>query len=120
MGGGEKHQKEEFDVKIENEMKNIKTLETMNGRTMKEKSIIMSSGQFDSIEELDLRIEENMERHVGRQWRCKLCQRICRDKTNVKEHVEIHFDGLSFPCNSCDKTFRSRLSIRKHMMNHKN
>ena len=34
---------------------------------------------------------------------------------DVKEHVEIHFDGLSFPCQACDAKLRSRNILRNHM-----
>ena len=96
------------------EIRTMKSLEAISKRSKMEKTVIVSSDQFDSIDEVDIRIEENIERHVGSQWRCKLCRRICRDKTNVKEHVEIHFDGLSFPCKRCDKSFRARKGLRQH------
>ena len=112
-----------FEV-AQNDMKEIKTLksnesiETFSDRSRMEKTVIVSSDHFNSIDELDLKIEENIEIH-GKQWMCKICHRICRFKSHAKEHAEIHFDGLSFPCQSCDKSFRSRLSFRKHMTTHK-
>ena len=39
---------------------------------------------------------------------------VSRDLFNAKEHVETHFEGLSFPCQSCDYTFRTRNALRSH------
>ena len=46
-----------------------------------------------NIEQLDLKLEEIIERHIGTQWRCNICQRISfkessspfsRDPENLK------------------------------------
>ena len=71
-----------FEV-AQNDMKEIKTLksnesiETFSDRSRMEKTVIVSSDHFNSIDELDLKIEENIEIH-GKQWMCKICHRICK------------------------------------------
>ena len=35
---------------------------------------------------------------------------------SIKDHIEAnHMEGVSIPCNNCDKTFRSRTGLRKHI-----
>jgi len=47
-------------------------------------------------------------------WKCNYCGKITTTKTNMKLHVEIHIEGLSFPCKSCSMSFRSRNHLNVH------
>ena len=41
-------------------------------------------------------------------------------RTAIRDHIEAHhIVGVVVPCNSCEKTFRSRNALRVHMYNHK-
>ena len=41
-------------------------------------------------------------------------------RTQIRDHIEAnHVDGVSIPCSLCEKTFRSRSSLRMHKYNHK-
>ena len=45
---------------------------------------------------------------------CKVCGREDR-ATNIKNHIEAnHLEGISLPCDHCDKAFSSRNSLRVH------
>ena len=82
----------------------------------KERIIVEStSGSKLSIEDLDKRIEENIERQPDGKYICLPCGKILRCRAIAVEHTEIHIDGLSFLCQHCDKTFRSRASLRLHV-----
>ena len=82
----------------------------------KERIIVEStSGSKLSIEDLDKRIEENIERQPDGKYICLPCGKILRCRAIAVEHTEIHIDGLSFICQHCDKTFRSRASHRLHV-----
>ena len=76
--------------------------------------IIINSEEFSSVEELDAKILEYIEKD-GNRWKCNICDKLMRFKTHVKEHVEIHFDGLTFPCTDCDSVLRSRNTLRVHI-----
>ena len=65
------------------------------------------------MSDVDGRIEELMEKREGRHY-CLACDYSSVRISNVKEHVEKHIEGLSFSCQFCDKTFRSRHSLRTH------
>ena len=46
---------------------------------------------------------------------CGFCGRV-GDKhlSHIRNHVETHMEGLSFPCHSCGETFKSRNSLSSH------
>ena len=79
--------------------------------------IVIDSEEFATIEELDATILENMEKE-GNKWKCKICSRIMRAPSYIKEHIEIHFDGLSSQCPECNAAARSRQSLRHHIRKH--
>ena len=37
-----------------------------------------------------------------------------KDLSHLKNHIETHLEGLSFPCQLCEKTFRSRNALSIH------
>merc|ERR1712126_305945 len=41
-------------------------------------------------------------------WLCKNCEKVCPDKQKLKKHFESHVRGLSYKCDICLQTFRSR------------
>ena len=77
--------------------------------------IIVESGEFYSIEELDAKIFEYIGKDELGRWKCLICHKQMKSRGYLKEHVEIHFDGLQFPCQECDTKLRSRNSLRDHL-----
>ena len=45
---------------------------------------------------------------------CKQCGKSTRDRTNLKEHIETHIEGLEFVCCYCNKILTTTCSLRKH------
>ena len=56
----------------------------------------------------------------GRSFICKVCGKEGQF-TNIRDHIEAkHLEGISIPCNFCDRTCISRYSLRYHIRrNHK-
>ena len=67
-----------------------------------------------NIDEIEQKIEELTDRIDG-VWTCKVCGKTSGRKLQLGWHIESHIEGLSFPCNGCDKTFRTRDSLRNHV-----
>ena len=73
------------------------------------------------LQELDEKIKSMMETsensissRKGRAKICKLCGKECQG-INIRDHFEAnHLEGVSLPCNLCEKTFRTRMSLRLH------
>ena len=84
------------------------------------KLVVVESAKFENIEELDQTLNEMIERVDGgsgryqTQRRCIPCGKISRDITDARKHAEVHIEGLSFPCQHCKKTYRSRNSYSHH------
>ena len=77
--------------------------------------------------EIDTKIFEYLETLEDGSLKCTFCGKIesnsnvrQRGRTNIKNHVETHLDGISFSCQLCGKEFRSRNSLSVHKsQNHK-
>ena len=66
---------------------------------------------------------ENMIKVGNQQKRAKTCK-VCGKEgyiTDIKKHIEAnHLEGVSVPCNLCDKILRSRKALSYHISrNHK-
>ena len=46
---------------------------------------------------------------------CQVCGKESKYPTNIRDHIEAHHvEGISLACNLCEKSFRSRSSLRLH------
>ena len=78
-----------------------------------------------NLQELDetvkemMKSSENVIKVGNRQRRAKICK-VCGKEgyvTDIMRHIETHhLEGLSVPCNLCDKRIRSRNALRAHMI----
>ena len=89
-------------------------------RTMRINSTISNVEKIDvtslSPEEIDEQMRKLYQKING-VWSCLSCDYKSLDKTgsgNIRRHVEIHLEGLSYPCNLCNKEFRSRQTLSDH------
>ena len=92
--------------------KSVHDLDVFNDQTKKNIHSVKTVSLND-MSEVDAKIEQLMERREGIHH-CIACEYSSSKKGNVKEHVEVHIEGLSYACQFCDKTFRSRHSLRTH------
>ena len=66
-------------------------------------------------DEVKAKIKELLsEDHKNRVYSCKICGRTGNDNRNMRKHIATHIEGLSYPCELCGKTFRSRDSYTNH------
>ena len=86
-------------------------------------SSVVVAGSFSDLntEEIDQKIEQCLVKAKDGTYSCGVCGkagnlniRPANQKQNMRNHVETHMEGLSFPCQSCDRTFRSRNSLHFH------
>ena len=76
--------------------------------------ISFNSSDIQSLEELDQKVEESYTKVSPGCWTCNHCDKSFIKGAHARDHVEIHFEGLSFPCTFCDTMLRSRNSLRTH------
>ena len=51
---------------------------------------------------------------VGDTWVCKTCGKSAKTSGDIRKHAEVHVEGLSFPCQICGNTYRSRNALKNH------
>ena len=81
-----------------------------------------------NLEELDVQVKSMIEKsqnmiQVGSRRKtaeiCKVCGKEGHPQA-IRDHIEAnHLDGVSLPCNTCEKTFRSRNNLRRHTCGNK-
>ena len=73
----------------------------------------MSSETQEQLTEV---IQSNIEYKEGDGsiWSCKICGKTQSLKNKLEQHMETHVTGISYPCNMCGKTFKSRPSYYYH------
>ena len=75
------------------------------------KIVSVIANDMDGLEE---KIEKLIDRNSDGKFRCITCDKISSRRRDASEHAETHIEGLSFPCQLCDKSFRYRTSLRRH------
>ena len=79
---------------------------------------------YGDLQELDqtvnsmMETSQNMIEAGNRMTTAKICKACGKEghPTNIKRHIELyHLEGVSIPCNNCEKTFRSRNTLQKHV-----
>ena len=87
-----------------------------------DKVMVSHSSSSEDFTEVDSTVTQYIEKCADGGNKCTLCGKVeKRYLSHLKNHIETHLEGLSFPCQLCGKTFRSRnaLSIHKTRYPHK-
>ena len=79
-----------------------------------QKSYALSTLNMEAKEAVDQLVIKNSPNN----YECKSCGKISASSCNMRKHVEIHIEGLSFECNVCGSTFSSRMSLNNHRKKH--
>ena len=45
---------------------------------------------------------------------CTACGKMGKDHSNMRKHAETHIKGLSYNCQECDRTFKSKNTLSSH------
>ena len=85
-----------------------------------EKAVALTSHFLGNLHELDEKCNSMMDKTLKKHpnglplYRCKSCGKEAAN-SDLKKHIEAnHLEGISIPCNICEKTFRSRNALRQH------
>ena len=74
-----------------------------------------------NVNEINEKCQEMLYRDKGL-LHCRECGKTGSAKgSNMRKHVEIHMEGLSYKCSKCDKTYRTKNAFFVHFTNkHRN
>ena len=95
---------------------------TPKSRNLEENRVVaipsIHSGDLQELEERVKSMMEKSQNFISNQNKradiCKVCGKEGQSNA-IKDHIEAnHIEGISIPCNLCDKTFRSRNGLRLH------
>ena len=92
------------------------------------RTLAIPGNNYEDFVELDERVKSMMEKSQNKiangpnvfiaAHRCKVCGKEGHGR-QIKDHIEAnHLEGIIIPCNLCNKTFRSRPSLRNHKLRH--
>ena len=113
-------------ISSNSEAGSIATELTKEANKNKDRALVLPKTKLLSVDmqDLDTTVKsmmdtsQNMIRDGNCQKKAKICK-ICGKEggaTAIKNHIEVnHLEGVSIPCNQCDKTFRSRNALTKHI-----
>ena len=85
-----------------------------------ERSVALTTDKFSGgLKELDEKIKSmwKLTKKDGHSnYICQICGKECRVNSQIRDHIEVnHIEGISHPCNICEKTFRSRGILWMHI-----
>ena len=78
-----------------------------------------------SMEDMKSKVDSMIERVVGtdNMLRCTVCGKGTKGmkaRTILRQHIETHIEGLSYPCNQCDIVSRTSNALKVHVFRTKN
>merc|ERR1719222_1444621 len=99
-----------------------KVLESLMHNDIESVQTVALTSHFSGglIQELDRTVKSMMKKNnqKGTTWKNGFCCNVCGKEgqsMNVQHHIESnHLEGISLPCNLCEKTYRSRTSLQNH------
>ena len=116
--------KEEFEESIMEKEQTQETIEhpkkpRQNLNRINTENTMTVVSQSSEIVDVKSAVNELVEK-TGEGYKCKACGKISSSKTSsdIRRHAEIHIEGLAFDCQQCGQTFRCRMNLKNHKINH--
>ena len=102
----------------DNSIENISTFD------QHKEAVALRSRFSGNMQELDDKCNSMIEKTLTKQangsplYKCVVCGKEAKS-SHLKHHIEAnHLEGISVPCNFCEKTFSSRHGMQKHKSSH--
>ena len=87
-----------------------KTMKVSKERKVAKVDKVLMPVSSENISDVQNTVQQYMEKDAAGNAKCIICGKQAVDGRlrNLEYHIETHLKGLSFPCQLCGKTFRSR------------
>jgi hypothetical protein len=69
----------------------------------------------NNIDDLEAKINSLIEKAFDQDFRCTMCGKTSKKRSDMVRHVETHIEGVSYPCGQCGKVARSSNALRQHL-----
>ena len=106
-----------FDMRTENQFSSNESFQnkydTFEEASIPESTIVKEANNT----EIESKFEELVVREQDKMYRCTVCNKIMKKRSDMKRHLETHLTGILFDCQFCEKTFRSSNNLRVHNYN---
>ena len=79
-----------------------------------EKKIVVTNSQ--DLHQIRADVKKYTEKLSDGTYKCAICGKTSNQLSHIKTHIETHIEGLEFPCQVCEKIFRSRPALRNHKL----
>ena len=79
-----------------------------------DKTVSVVTNQGTDVYEEAKRAVDDILIKEGDCWVCNVCNKSSKKNCDMRKHAEVHIEGLSFPCQLCGDTFRSRTQLSTH------
>ena len=121
MDQGEPDPKSEYK---EDKSDSVDVYDLMSTKTkpehQEENKIVIQSEDLNVLnnQELNEKLNELFTENLPGEYTCNYCPKVVRgvkNKSHMREHVQIHIDGLQFNCTFCDKTYKYRTNLKTHI-----
>ena len=90
----------------------------IESKTKKAERIVITNPNTNVYEEAKRAVDDILMKD-GDNWVCNVCNKSSTKNCDMRKHAELHIKGLSFPCQLCKETFRSRTKLQTHKKNHR-
>jgi len=82
------------------------------------KKVVVHESDQENLDHLCAELMTQIKSNGRAAWICNECNHKAQYRGHMVEHVEIHIEGLSFPCPTCSRTVKTRNALRKHARKH--
>ena len=100
----------------ESSLSNDKNIQRKTESNMKkyDRTVSVVPQEGKNVYEEAKRAVDDILKKDGDNWVCKVCYKSSKKSCDLRRHAEVHIEGLSFPCQLCGDTFRSRIQLLNH------
>ena len=88
---------------------NVKSEHEIKMLPIQPKSIHTAYIDADTMAKIDSNIDRQSDG-----FHCIHCEYTSMRRNHMRDHVETHIEGLEYPCDGCEKVFRSSRDLGKH------
>ena len=112
----EHHEEKSFSTTTE-ELVAEDTIKNPIQRKFNKERTVSKISSSSNIENLKETIDGLVKRNADN-FECRTCGKTTKKSSDIRRHVEMHIEGLSFECNICQNSYRSRASLKTHKQTH--